>query len=95
MQAILLYCCASLYPIWIKYSVIRRAFKTSLETRLERCIYKTSLLHQPDDYIGFIPSCLPHILQQNCARVIECKATFALAIFPNSFAQRFQPFIVF
>jgi len=30
-------------------------------------IYKTSLLHRPDDYIGFTPGCPPHILQQNCA----------------------------
>jgi len=30
------------------------------------CIYKTSLLHRPDDYIGFTPSCSPNILQQNC-----------------------------
>jgi len=23
------------------------------------CIYKTSLLHRPNDYIGFTPSCTP------------------------------------
>jgi len=28
-------------------------------------IYKTSFLHRPDDYIGFIPSCPPHILLYN------------------------------
>ena len=26
-------------------------------------------MHRPDDYIGFIPSCPLHILQQNCALV--------------------------
>jgi len=35
------------------------ALKTPLETRLGICIYETSLLHQPDDYIGFTPSCSP------------------------------------
>jgi len=47
--------------------VITVALKTPIQIRLGICIYKTSLLHQPDDYIGFTPSCLPHILQQNCA----------------------------
>jgi len=50
-------------------SVIRVALKTPLETRLGICMYKTSLLHRPIDYIGFTPSCPPHILQQNCAHV--------------------------
>jgi len=39
--------------------VISVALKTSLQIRLGICIYKTSLLHWPDDYIGFTPSCLP------------------------------------
>jgi len=47
--------------------VISVALKTHLEIRLVICMYKTSLLHRPDDYIGFTPSCHPHILQQNCA----------------------------
>jgi len=47
--------------------VISVALKTPLEIRLGICIYKTSFLHRPDDYIGFIPSCPPQILQQNCA----------------------------
>jgi len=34
-------------------------------------VYKTSLLHRPDDYIGFTPSCLPHILQQNAAHACD------------------------
>jgi len=38
--------------------VISVAFKTPLKTRLET-IYKTSLLHRPDEYIGFTPSCPP------------------------------------
>jgi len=51
-------------------SVISVAFKTPLETRLEICTYKIfSLLHRPNYYIGFTPSCPPHILQQNCAHV--------------------------
>jgi len=47
--------------------VISVAFKPSLKTRLGICIGKTS--HQPrlDEYIGFTPSCVPPILQQNCA----------------------------
>jgi len=47
--------------------VISVAFKTPLDTRLAICIYKTSLVHGFDDYIGFTPSCTPHILQQHCA----------------------------
>jgi len=39
--------------------VISVPFKTLLETRLGICIYKTSLLHRPDDYIVFTPSCPP------------------------------------
>jgi len=35
-------------------------FKILLETRLVICIQNTSLLHQPDDYIGITPSCPPH-----------------------------------
>jgi len=30
-----------------------------------------SLLYRPDDYIGFTPSCLPHILQKNRAHAPE------------------------
>jgi len=40
-------------------SVISVALKTPLEIRLGICIYKTSLLHRPDDYIGFTPRCPP------------------------------------
>ena len=50
-----------------KQSVISVVLKTPLETRLGICICKTLLLHRPGDYIGFTPSCSPHILQQNCA----------------------------
>jgi len=52
--------------------VIGVALKTHLEIRLGICMYKTSLLHRPDDYIGFALSCPPHILQQNCAHRYEC-----------------------
>ena len=40
--------------------MISVAFKTPLQIRLGICIYKTSLLGQLDDYIGFIPSCPSH-----------------------------------
>jgi len=40
-------------------SGISVALKTPSEIRLGICIYKTSLLHRPDDYIGFTPSCPP------------------------------------
>jgi len=40
-------------------NVISVALKTPLEIRLGICIDKTSLLHRPDDYIGFPPSCPP------------------------------------
>ena len=53
-----------------KQSVISVARKTPLEIRLRICIYKMSLLHRPYDYIGFTPSCPPHILQQNFAHVL-------------------------
>ena len=39
--------------------MISAALKTPLEIRLGICMYKTSLLHRPDDYIGFAPSCPP------------------------------------
>jgi len=39
--------------------VISVAFKIPVKTRLESCIYKTLLLHRPDDYGGFTPSCSP------------------------------------
>ena len=53
--------------VGIKQSVISVALKTCLKTRLGICIYIISLLHRPDDYIGFISSGPPDILQQNCA----------------------------
>ena len=42
-----------------KQSVISVALKTPLEIRLGICIYKSSLLHRPNDYTGFTPSCPP------------------------------------
>jgi len=41
--------------------------KTPLQSKIGICVYKTSLPDRLDDYIGFTSSCLPHILQQNCA----------------------------
>ena len=43
-----------------KQRVISVALKTLLEIRLVISIYKTSLLHRPEDCIGFAPSCPPH-----------------------------------
>ena len=65
-----------------KQSVISVALKTPLEIRLVICIYKTSLLHRLEDWIGFALSCPPHILQQNCAhghRAYLCR--FEVVIF--------------
>jgi len=45
--------------------VISVALKTPQEI-LGIFICKTSLLHRPDDHIGFTPSCPSHVLQQNC-----------------------------
>jgi len=39
--------------------MISVALKTQLETKLGKCMYNTSLLHRPDYYIGFTPSCRP------------------------------------
>ena len=47
--------------------MISVALKTPLNTRLGIYTDKTSHQHRPDEYIGFTPSCSPHILQQNCA----------------------------
>jgi len=42
--------------------------KIPLKTRLGICIYKNSLPHRPDDYIGFTSSCPPPTFhKQNCA----------------------------
>ena len=43
-----------------KQSVISVDLKTPPEIRLRICIYKTSLLHRSDNYIGFTPSSPPH-----------------------------------
>ena len=58
---------------------------TPLEIRLGICIYKTPFLHRPDDYIGFTPSCLPHILQQNCAHAYVYNQPFHLMTIPLLF----------
>jgi len=41
------------------------------------CIDKTSHQHRPDEYIGFTPSCPPHILQQNYAHGGKYRCTLA------------------
>jgi len=45
-----------------RQSEICVSLKTHLEKSLGICIYKTSFLHRPDDYIGFTPSCTPHFI---------------------------------
>jgi len=45
--------------VGIKQSVISIPLNITLKTRLWFCIYRTSLPHRPDDYIGFTSSCLP------------------------------------
>jgi len=46
-------------PTRTKQSVISVALKTHLEIKLGICMLKTLLLHRPNDYIGFTPSCPP------------------------------------
>ena len=50
-------------------SVIGVALKTPLEIRLGICIYETSLLHRPDDYIGLTLSC-PHTFYNKIAPML-------------------------
>jgi len=54
-----------------KQSVISVALKTHLEIRLGICIYKTSLLHRPDDYIGFTQSCPPTFYNKIAPMVVH------------------------
>jgi len=58
--------------------MINVALKTPFKVRLGISLYKTSLLLRPDDYIGFTPSCPPHILQQNYAH--DASYTFPLNV---------------
>jgi len=53
--------------------VIVVALKTHLELRLGNCIYKTSLLHRPDDYIGFALSCPPMFYNKIAPMAIQNK----------------------
>ena len=54
--------------------MISVAFKTPLKTRLGNCFYKTSLLHRPDEYIRFTPSCPPTLCNKmDC--VEQCSQT--------------------
>ena len=43
----------------MKQSVISVAIKAPLKPKLGICTYTTSLLHRPDDYIGFTLTCPP------------------------------------
>ena len=52
--------------------MISAAFKTPLKTRLGIRICKTSLLHRPDDYIGFTSSC-PPTFYNKIASMVVCK----------------------
>ena len=60
--------------------MISVALKIPLQKTLGICIYKTSLLHRPDDYIGFTPSCPPQILQQNCAHALHITTLYIAEI---------------
>ena len=65
-----------------KQSVINVALKTPLQKRLGICMYKTSLLHRPDDYIDFT-RCPPHISQQNCAQAWHLPFWCQIGLDPN------------
>jgi len=54
-------------------------------------LYKTSLLHQPNDYIGFTPSCPPHILQQNCAHAPPTNSKYRVKSFCEVVYTNFRP----
>jgi len=67
--------------------VISVALRTPLEIRLGKCMCKTSLLHRPDDYIGFTPSCPPH-LQQNCAHEYDTVMGYGVVPLAHSVKDR-------
>ena len=69
-----------------KQSVISVAFKTPLEIRLGIYIYKTSLLHRPEDYIGFTPSCPPTIYNK-IAPMVSMITQLTLCL-PEDFSPR-------
>jgi len=71
--------------------VISVAFKTFQKTRLGNCIYKTSLLHRPDEHIRYTPSCPPNILQQNCTHDLTIDSHWA----PKAYCSKIHltPFI--
>jgi len=64
-------------------SVISVALKTPLEQRLGLCIYKTSLLHRPDDHIGFTPSC-PPTFATKLRPCLQCHGEYHLQAFKKS-----------
>ena len=59
------------------------ALKTPLQIRLGISIYKTSLLHRPDDYVGFTPSCPPTLHNKIAPMVLIITAhTSSYLFFP-------------
>jgi len=56
--------------------MISVALKTPLEIRLGIFTYKMLLLHRPDDYIGFIPSC-PPTFYNKIAPMVVANTAFA------------------
>ena len=56
----------------IKQSVIGVALETPPVIRLGICMYKTSLLHWRDNYIGFMPSCSPKFYNKIGAMALLC-----------------------
>ena len=63
-----------------KQRVISVALKTPLEIRLGICIYKTSLLHRPHDYIDFTPSWPPKFYNKIAPMVRKATCHFLLRL---------------
>jgi len=59
----------------MKQSVINVASKAPLKPKLGICTYKTSLLHRPDDYIGFTLTCPPTFYNKIAPIVVICWIT--------------------
>jgi len=67
------------------------AVKTHLEIRLGICIYKTSLLHRPDGYIGFTRSCPPTFYNKIAPMVGSDNNWRRLQILETSLIQEHKP----
>jgi len=67
------------------------AVKTHLEIRLGICIYKTSLLHRPDGYIGFTRNCPPTFYNKIAPMVGSDNNWRRLQILETSLIQEHKP----